>query len=258
MARHGIARNRRTSWRTTHESTRARCGHAGLRRSWRTMALAGALLLRCGLATRHASAAHTAPVGPEVSRPHAPRLAIARLQYEGGGDWYANPSSLPNLLAAIASAPHCPSSAPRGACADRRGAVSYPFLHATGHGEMRLSDAEVVACASISRAAAFCMSTTTTDSTRASGARSRGSFPIARWSKCRPRTRSTMWCTTCLDGLPKIHEHDGKPAKGSASFSAIGWPCTTAIRAISATAGKTSARTLAIRRSCTSGRCAWA
>ena len=31
----------------------------------------------------------------------APRLTIARLQYDGGGDWYANPSSLPNLLRAI-------------------------------------------------------------------------------------------------------------------------------------------------------------
>ena len=29
-----------------------------------------------------------------------PRLAIARLQYEGG-DWYANPSSIPNLIEAI-------------------------------------------------------------------------------------------------------------------------------------------------------------
>ena len=28
-------------------------------------------------------------------------IGIARLQYEGGGDWYANPSSLPNLLSAI-------------------------------------------------------------------------------------------------------------------------------------------------------------
>ena len=28
-------------------------------------------------------------------------LTITRLQYEGGGDWYANPSSLPNLLLAI-------------------------------------------------------------------------------------------------------------------------------------------------------------
>src|ERR1051325_11277107 len=29
-------------------------------------------------------------------------LTIGRLHYEGGGDWYANPSSLPNLLKAIA------------------------------------------------------------------------------------------------------------------------------------------------------------
>ena len=35
------------------------------------------------------------------ARPAAPTLTIARLQYDGGGDWYANPSSLPNLLAAI-------------------------------------------------------------------------------------------------------------------------------------------------------------
>ncbi len=33
--------------------------------------------------------------------PTAMRLTVARLQYDGGGDWYANPSSLPNLLQAI-------------------------------------------------------------------------------------------------------------------------------------------------------------
>ena len=31
----------------------------------------------------------------------AAKLTIARLQYDGGGDWYANPSSIPNLLKAI-------------------------------------------------------------------------------------------------------------------------------------------------------------
>src|SRR5919112_1046269 len=35
--------------------------------------------------------------------PLPPRLTIARVQYEGGGDWYANPSSIPNLLEAIAT-----------------------------------------------------------------------------------------------------------------------------------------------------------
>ena len=33
--------------------------------------------------------------------PWAPRLTVARLQYDGGGDWYSNPSSIPNLLRAI-------------------------------------------------------------------------------------------------------------------------------------------------------------
>ena len=44
-------------------------------------------------------------VGVGVAATYAPRLAprltIARLQYDGGGDWYANPSSLPNLLRAV-------------------------------------------------------------------------------------------------------------------------------------------------------------
>ena len=34
--------------------------------------------------------------GPPVAS-----LTIGRLHYDGGGDWYANPSSLPNLLTAL-------------------------------------------------------------------------------------------------------------------------------------------------------------
>jgi hypothetical protein len=30
-----------------------------------------------------------------------PVMTIGRLHYDGGGDWYANPSSLPNLLTAL-------------------------------------------------------------------------------------------------------------------------------------------------------------
>ena len=41
------------------------------------------------------------PASGQVARPAASALTIGRLHYEGGGDWYANPTSLPNLLAAI-------------------------------------------------------------------------------------------------------------------------------------------------------------
>src|SRR5512135_3311995 len=74
-----------------------------------------------------------------------PRLAVARLQYDGGGDWYANPSSLPNLIAAIRQRTTLdvdPKEA-RVTLMDER-LWDYPFLHLTGHGNIRLTDAEVV------------------------------------------------------------------------------------------------------------------
>ncbi|MGE5098368.1 MAG: DUF4159 domain-containing protein, partial [Deltaproteobacteria bacterium] len=55
-----------------------------------------------GFSWRRARVLTAAALMPLIgARPPAPTLTIARLQYDGGGDWYANPSSLPNLLAAI-------------------------------------------------------------------------------------------------------------------------------------------------------------
>ena len=66
---------------------------------------------------------------------------IARLRYEGGGDWYANPSSLKNLLVEIGTRTGIP-------VADRPTEVGpadpdlsdHPYIYATGHGNMTFSD----------------------------------------------------------------------------------------------------------------------
>ena len=63
-------------------------------------------------AGQQASARAPAKVGPCVRA--EPLQTIGRLHYEGGGDWYANPSSLPNLLAAVRGAHRHPGGA-RGA-----------------------------------------------------------------------------------------------------------------------------------------------
>ena len=39
-----------------------------------------------------------------AQQPEGGELTIGRLHYDGGGDWYANPSSHPNLLKAIRTA----------------------------------------------------------------------------------------------------------------------------------------------------------
>jgi len=70
---------------------------------------------------------------------------IAFLKYNGGGDWYANPTSLPNL------AKYCnrnigtnikvkPGTVEPGS----PDIFSYPFVHMTGHGNVVFSDAEII------------------------------------------------------------------------------------------------------------------
>jgi hypothetical protein len=72
-----------------------------------------------------------------------PGLRVARLQYEGGGDWYANPSSLGNLIKAVneRTTLNVDPAEGRITLTDDR-LDDYVFLHATGHGEMSLSDVE--------------------------------------------------------------------------------------------------------------------
>lgn len=78
-----------------------------------------------------------------VISPEAPSLKIALLKYNGGGDWYANPTSLPNL------ASFCNQQL--GTNFEKDNAVvevgsaelfNYPFVHMTGHGNVVFSDAE--------------------------------------------------------------------------------------------------------------------
>jgi hypothetical protein len=69
---------------------------------------------------------------------------IALLKYRGGGDWYANPTSLPNLIE------YC--NANLGTSINKEPATvepgssdifNYPFIHMTGHGNVVFSDYEV-------------------------------------------------------------------------------------------------------------------
>jgi hypothetical protein len=69
---------------------------------------------------------------------------IALLKYSGGGDWYSNPTSLPNLIKycnqnintkiKLKNAIVTPSSSE---------IFSYPYVHATGHGNVVFSPSDV-------------------------------------------------------------------------------------------------------------------
>jgi len=69
---------------------------------------------------------------------------IARLHYAGGGDWYANPSSLPNLLDSISDWTKIRvESRPTEVSPLDPDLGDYPYLYVTGHGNVRFSDPEL-------------------------------------------------------------------------------------------------------------------
>jgi hypothetical protein len=144
---------------------------------------------------------------------------IGRLHYDGGGDWYANPSSLPNLLAAIRDRTGIP-------VADRERAVRLddpelwrlPYLYLTGHGNIAFSAEEVVTLRRWLLRGGFLHVDDNyglDESFRREIARI---FPEHSLVEVPLDHAIYRVIYTFPDGVPKIHVHDGKPAQGFGIF----------------------------------------
>ena len=69
---------------------------------------------------------------------------IALLKYNGGGDWYANPTALPNLIAfSNANIGTNIKKEPATVEVGSKEIFNYPFIHMTGHGNVLFSETEV-------------------------------------------------------------------------------------------------------------------
>jgi len=146
--------------------------------------------------------------------------AIAQLQYGGGGDWYANPSSLPNLLkfarretgASISPTPG------RVRITDPE-LFAYPIIYMTGHGNVRFSDEEVVRLRRYLLSGGFLHADDNYGLDESFRREMRRVFPdnaLVELPFDHPIYRSWF---VFPSGLPKIHEHDGKPAQGFGIFA---------------------------------------
>jgi hypothetical protein len=148
-----------------------------------------------------------------------PLLTVARLHYDGGGDWYANPSSLPNLLATIREETGL-------RVAERPAEVrptdpdlgDYPYVYMTGHGNVRFSEADILSLRAWIAAGGF-LHADDNYGMDASIRRELGRLfpdaPLVEVPLDHPVYRIFF---EFPEGLPKIHEHDGKPAQGLGIF----------------------------------------
>jgi len=146
-------------------------------------------------------------------------ITIARIRYEGGGDWYADPTSLPNLLEAVSLRTGIPTAPEEATVAPLDPALSdYPYLYLTGHGDVRFSPPERAALRAHLEAGGFLHVDDNyglDDSFREEMSQL---FPDAELTPI-PADHPVFRAYYELpDGLPKIHEHDGDPPEALGIF----------------------------------------
>ena len=146
-------------------------------------------------------------------------LTISRLQYGGGGDWYADPSSLPNLIAYASQQTGItinPEEA-RAAIGDDTFWGS-TYLYMTGHGNIHFSDEEATLLRSHLTAGAFLHADDNYGMDLAFRREMNKVFPDKDWVELPPTHPIFNIVFSFPEGLPKIHEHDGKPPQGLGIF----------------------------------------
>lgn len=147
-----------------------------------------------------------------AAAPTAAEVTVARLQYDGG-DWYCDPSALPNWLRQVRARTGIPAAAePAVVTMDSEDLARYPLLYLSGHGGIRLSDREVEQLRRYLDAGGFLFADDNYGLDRAFRelmARVYPDAPLIRLGSDHP----VFHAFYDLPGLPKIHEHDGDPAQ---------------------------------------------
>jgi hypothetical protein len=142
------------------------------------------------------------------------QLTIARLKYGGGGDWYANPSAYPNLVKAIrerTDLPVCDTLATVEIMDEKL--FRYPFVCMTGHGDVRLSARERVRLRAYLIGGGFLWADDSYGMDASFRKEIAALFPENALAEL-PPDHGIFHARYDLSALPKVHEHDGKPAQG--------------------------------------------
>jgi len=144
-----------------------------------------------------------------------PSYKIAKLKYNGGGDWYANKTSLANLIK------FCNQNIGTNIFpeeeiveAGSKDIFNYPFIHMTGHGNFLLNDQEVQNLRNYLMSGGFLHADDNYGLDKFFRREMKKVFPeleLVELPFSHPIYHQKYDFTK---GLPKVHEHDGKPAQG--------------------------------------------
>jgi hypothetical protein len=146
-------------------------------------------------------------------------VRIALLKYNGGGDWYANPTSLPNLIK------FCNKNIgtdinPEPATVEISSPdiFNYPFAHMTGHGNVVFTPQEVQNLRNYLISGGFLHIDDNYGMNEFVRREMKKVFPESDFVELPFSQDIYHQKFEFAKGLPKIHEHDGAPAQGFGIF----------------------------------------
>jgi hypothetical protein len=154
------------------------------------------------------------PAAAEPAAAPGDSITVTRLQYDGGGDWYSDPSSLPNLLEAVRERTGIPVAAREEAVTPLDpGLRDHPYLYMTGHGNVRFTPPERAALRAYLLAGGFLHVDDNYGLDESFRREMAAVFPDAELTEIPPDHPIFHTFYDFPEGLPKIHEHDGKPSQ---------------------------------------------
>jgi hypothetical protein len=145
------------------------------------------------------------------------QLKLALLKYRGGGDWYADPTALPNISRFV--------NQELGMNLDPNYSTvevgspeifNYPFLHITGHGNIIFNDEEARNLRTYLMGGGFLYIDDNYGLDKFIRPAMKKVFPELDFVELPFDHPIYHQKYKFANGLPKIHEHDGKPAQGFA------------------------------------------
>jgi hypothetical protein len=147
------------------------------------------------------------------------KFTIARLKYGGGGDWYYGQTQIPNLLKGLRERTNIDAGIKQEVIqlTDKK-LYSYPFIYMTGHGNVLFTDEEVKALRLYLMRGGFLWANDDYGLDKSFRREMKKVFPEKDLVEV-PFDHKIYHCYyDFTNGVPKIHEHDGKPPRGYGIF----------------------------------------
>jgi hypothetical protein len=146
-------------------------------------------------------------------------VKVALLKYGGGGDWYSDPTALPNLIE------YCNKNLktnihPEPSTIDIGSPeiFNFPFVHLTGHGNIVLSESDALNLRTYLESGGFLHVDDNYGLDEYFKREIKKVFPEKELIELPPGHNIFNQKYKFSEGLPKIHEHDNKPPQAFGMF----------------------------------------